>query len=115
MYSQDLCKKLKILTEAFVHNRYSPDVTHGAFFFSLTIVSFLDRTFKACLHLRFKLECTKYAYILFRQGYVYATGRLVFKFSLFCLPEVCRVILHNPFPKGGGIGRNFTFTFYEIK
>ena len=84
MYSQDLCKKLKILTEAFVRNRYSPDVTYGAFFFSLTNLSVLDQVFKACLHLRSKLECTKYAYILVQQGHVYATGRLVLKFIPFC-------------------------------
>ena len=93
MYSQDLCKKLYILTEVFVRYRYSPDVTHCVFFFSLTIVPFWDRIFKACLHLQFQHECTKYAYILVQQGEVYTTGGLVLKFILFCSPEVYRVVL----------------------
>ena len=93
MYSQDLCKKLYILTEVFVRYRYSPDVTHCVFFFSLTIVPFWDRIFKACLHLQFQHECTKYAYILVQQGQVYTTGGLVLKFILFCSPEVYRVVL----------------------
>ena len=86
-------KKLYILTEVFVRYRYSPDVTHCVFFFSLTIVPFWDRIFKACLHLQFQHECTKYAYILVQQGEVYTTGGLVLKFILFCSPEVYRVVL----------------------
>ena len=93
MYFQDLAKKLYILTEVCVCYRYSPDVTHCVFFFSLTIVPFSDRLFKACLHLQFQNECTKYAYILVQQGKVYKTGGLVLKFVLFCSPEVYRVVL----------------------
>ena len=93
MYYQDLCKNVYILTEVFVRYRYSPDVTHCVFFFSLTIVPFWDRIFKACLHLQFQHECTKYAYILVQQGEVYTTGGLVLKFILFCSPEVYRVVL----------------------
>ena len=85
---KNFCKKLKILTEAFARIRYSPDVTYDASFFSLTILPFLGQVFRACLHLRFKLECTKYANILVQQGHVYATGRLYLKSIMFCLPEV---------------------------
>ena len=69
-------KDKKITTEAFRSKLYSPDVTHGAFFFSLTDLSFWDQVFKACLNQRSKLELTKYAYILVQQGHVYATGNL---------------------------------------
>ena len=61
-----------ILTEVFVRYLYSPDTTHCVFFFSLTIVPFWDRIFKASLHLQFQHECIKYAYILVQQGKVYA-------------------------------------------
>ena len=81
-----------MLTEMFAHIRYSPDVTYGAFFFALTILSFSDQVFRACLHLIFKLECPKYASILVHQGHVYATGRLVLKCIMFCLLKVCRFI-----------------------